>query len=194
MPLRVPVLRLRNRLDSPAFEYERFLRTVWQEAADTFTRAGIPLDVLDRDGEIRPYPSGLPRIEGLARDRVNVVLTGRIPLIWDGGRAIGGVSTVYHGMALSVISLGNAHGNRVPYVAVNTVVHEVLHVLLGDIYAGRPGWWETRRRETRVDWQATDMWLWKDATGVRAEAPRYLARLSGGRSEPETGGVQPLRR
>ena len=97
-------------------------------------------------------------------------------------------------MALSVISIGNAHGNRVPYVAVNTIVHELLHVLLGDVYAGRPGWWETRRREIRVDWQATDMWLWNDATGVRAEAPRYLARLSGGGSEPGTGGVQPLRR
>jgi hypothetical protein len=108
---------------------------------------------------------------------VNVVLTGAVPLYWDNGRSLPGVTTVYEGCHVSVVSVRNAYANRLPFVAVNTVVHELLHVIRGDIFVRPSGLLIRVDRETAVDWEATRMWLLGSAPGVKEAARLYVQRL-----------------
>lgn len=177
-PVRVPVLRLRNKL-APCSEAEfgEFVGSVWREAEQEFRRCGVVLDVVERECEIRKYPSGRPLFTGLERGVVNVVLTGDVPLDWDNGRGLAGLSTIYEGCHLCLIAVHRAHGNRAPWLAVNTVVHELLHLFLGDVFVPRPGTWDTHTREASVDWHATRMWLLgRDAT-VGDAAREYVRKL-----------------
>jgi hypothetical protein len=98
---------------------------------------------------------------------VNMVVTDEIPLLWDNGRGLAGISTHYDGYDLCLIALNNAHGNQVPFFSVNTCVHELLHVLLGDVYGRHPSGAAGQWREMRVDAYATRLWLFGDGRAVR---------------------------
>jgi hypothetical protein len=162
-----------------AADIRNFYATVWAEAAREFQSCGVILRTVDRIGEILSYPSGRPRFPGLERSMVNVVLTDRIPLDWDNGRGLAGIAAIYEGYHLIVIATGLAHPNRVPLLAVNTVVHELLHMFRGDVFAARDGMFQRKHREASVDWQATRLWLFNDGSGIQERARAYLRRLPG---------------
>src|SRR5574340_252796 len=138
-PLVVPVQRVMDiRARCTPEELKRFWWSVWPEAARNFSRCAIELKTTDKTGEIRLSPGGRPIFVGLERRVVNMVLTDRIPMYWDSGRALPGLTTLFEDYHLCVIALRYAHGNRVPYLSVNTCVHELLHALLQDISVNRP--------------------------------------------------------
>jgi hypothetical protein len=170
-PVEVPVVCLTNTRAATTPEAVRAFRAgVWAEAVRTFAEGGVALRVRERAGEILQYPSSRPRFVGLERGEVNVVLTDTIPLEWDHGRQVAGGSTVYEGYVVCVIAMRYAHRFRAPLLAVNTVVHELLHVFSGDVFAARGGRWRRYRREGEEDWLATRMWLSGRGAGVRPGA------------------------
>ena len=85
-----------------------------------------------------------------------------------------GVSTQYDGYHISMIALDYAHGHQIPFLAVNTCVHELLHVLLEDIFEVHPKGLAGYERESRIDWYATRLWLFHDGAGIRTAAQAYL--------------------
>lgn len=177
-PVEVPVLCMTNALAGTKPEAVRAFRAgVWDEAVRTFADCGVYLRVTERAGEILKYPSSRPRFIGLERGQVNVVLTDTIPLDWDNGRQVAGGSTVYEGYVVCVIAMKLAHRFEAPLFAMNTVVHELLHVFLGDVFEERGGRLRRYGREGRVDWQATRMWLGADAAAVRTAARAHLLRM-----------------
>jgi hypothetical protein len=180
-PLGVPVHRVTNaRAQFPSGMLRRFWSAIWPEAYRDFHRSGIRLEATDAEGAIRRSPGDRPLFDGVRRGAVNLVLTDRIPMHWDNGRALAGVSTIDGGYHLCVIALRYAHGHQVPFLSVNTCVHELLHVLLQDIFIDRPAWHRAGRHEARIDWFATRMWLFGDAAEVRRSAGDYLKRLRAG--------------
>jgi hypothetical protein len=118
-----------------------------------------------------------PFFIGLRRGAINLVLTGHIPLYWDAGRALPGVTTIYDGYHVCMLALPYAHGNRLPFLSVNTCVHELLHALLQDVLVPNPKWFQSGAREFRVDWYATRLWLFHDGAAIRKSAQQYLYRL-----------------
>jgi hypothetical protein len=106
------------------------------------------------------------------------VLTDHLPTRWEKGRARAGVSTLVEGRAVCVVGLHDAHGNQGPYLSVNTCVHEILHVLLLDIYASDPKRLETGEREFAVDWRATQLRLFGAGAEVHRSARASLKRLA----------------
>ena len=64
-----------------------------------------------------------------------------------------------------------------PFVSVNTCVHELLHALLQDVFVRRPAWYQTGSREFRIDWYATQLWLFHNGAAIRQSAQTYLKRL-----------------
>jgi len=139
--------------------------------------SGITLRLVERAGEILKYPSGRPRPVGLEYGKLNVVLTDYIPPYWDNAHLSAGVAGVYEGYHLCAIAMNLAHGHRVPFLAVNTVVHELLHIFLQDIFFPKSGILRAHTRDTRVDWYGTRMWLFNDGAAVRDFAREYLKRL-----------------
>jgi hypothetical protein len=113
----------------------------------------------------------------LEHGAINLVVTDRIPLLWDAGRGLAGVTTRYDGYHVCMIALNYAHGHQIPFFSVNTCVHELLHALLQDIYVSRPQGLPGEEREFRIDWYATLLWLFHDGTVIRNSAQAYLARL-----------------
>jgi hypothetical protein len=162
-----------------AAKLQEFRSQVWDEAVRCFTESGIRLQVEERSGEVLKYPGGRPRFIGLDRKRLNVVLTDHIPLSWDQARNSAGVARIYEGCHLCLISVGAAHGNRVPMLALNSVVHELLHVLLQDIFATRGELLKGYDREARVDWHATRLWLFRNSAEVKRSAREYVEKLRG---------------
>jgi hypothetical protein len=156
----------------------RFWSSVWPEAYRVFQRGGVDLRTTDGPGEIRRSAADRPLFIGLRRGAVNLVLTDHLPMHWEKGRARAGASTLVEGCAVCVVALLYAHGNQVPYLSVNTCVHEILHVLLQDIYAPEPKWLETGERELAVDSQATQLWLFGAGADVRRSARACLKRLA----------------
>src|SRR5262249_45742607 len=147
-PLVVPVHRVMDsRAKCSAQELRRFWWSVWPEAFRDFSRCGIKLQSTDGAGEIRRSPGDRPIFVGLQRGALNLVLTDHIPMHWDNGRGLSGVTTIYEGCHLCVIALSNAHGHQIPFVSVNTCVHEILHALLQDIFLSRPKWFQTGEHE-----------------------------------------------
>lgn len=176
--IEVPVLQLidqRARLNSN--DLQRFRRDVWDEAVRLFRAGGVALLTTERDGEIKLYPSGRPRITGLEKGLVNIVITSAVPLAWDRGRSVCGVATIYEGYHLSVIAVKNAYPNRLPVLAVNTVVHELLHILGGDLQANRSGLLKGADRELTADWRATRLWLTGTMPGLRQQAQSFMKAL-----------------
>ena len=112
--------------------------------------------------------------KGLAHGASNLVVTDYVPLQWDQARGLAGLTTQYDGYHVCIVAMRHAHGNQVPFFSVNTYVHELLHVLLGDIFATKPAGAAGSQRELRVDWYATRLWLFGDGAEIRRSAEEYL--------------------
>ena len=178
-PLAVPVYHL---LDSRANlrpgEIARFRSRIWPEAVRDFARCGIRLETSAGPGEIWRRPEGRqPVISGLRAGAINLAITDQVPGEWDNGRALSGVTTLYRNYHLSLIALYRAHGHQVPFLSVNTCVHELLHALLLDIFESRPRGLAGQAREFRVDWYATRLWLFHEGGAIRKTAASYVQRL-----------------
>ena len=159
--------------------FQAFLSKVWAETVGDFSSGGILLQTSQGTGEIKRSPGGRPIFAGVERGAVNVVLTDHIPLSWDTGRALAGVTTVSDGYHVCVIALRYAHGNQIPFLSVNTCTHELLHALLQDVFVRNPKWYQADGREFRIDWYATRLWLFHDGSAIRESAQAYLDRLRG---------------
>ena len=177
VPLIVPVRRvIDSRAKCTTAQLRRFASNIWPEAVRDFQRIGIQLQGSEVTGEVRRSPGDRPVFKGLDRAAINLVITDLIPMKWAQGQGLAGVSTQYEGYQLSVIALDYAHGHQIPFVSVNTCVHELLHVLLQDIFEMRPKGLAGYQREMRIDWYATRLWMFHEGAVVRAAAQAYLAR------------------
>jgi hypothetical protein len=175
--LTIPVQQI---VDGRAKLLERQLRRfadMWAEATRDFSRCGIQFDCTRIIADVRRSPSGAPVFQKLADNVINLVITDRIPTQWDNGRGLSGVMTRYEGFHLCVIALDHAHGHQIPFLSVNTCVHELLHALLQDVYELRPKGFTGEAREMRVDALATRMWLFHDCSTIYQSAQVYLKRL-----------------
>jgi len=176
--LNVPVHRVMDRhIQCTPEQLRSFWWGIWPEAVRDFGGGGIQLLCSDATGEIRRSPGGRPIFVGLRPGVINLVLTDRIPMYWDNGRALAGMTALHEGYCVCVIALSYAHGDQIPFLSVNTCVHEILHALLQDIFVRRPGWFQSGTRETRIDWYATRLWLFHDGTAIRKSAEDCLNRL-----------------
>jgi hypothetical protein len=176
--VRVPVHRVVDaRAQYPPERLRHFWSGIWPEAAGDFSRGGIELQASDGPGEVRRSPGDRPIFVGLRRGVINLVLTDHIPMLWDKGRALAGVSTIHQGYHVCMIALLYAHGNQMPFLSVNTCVHELLHVLLQDVFVSQPKWFQIGGRESRIDWYATWLWLFHDGAAIRKSAQTCLDRL-----------------
>ena len=115
------------------------------------------------------------------------MLTDRLPLYWDNGRALPGVATISDGYHVCLLSLWYAHAHQVPFVSVNTCLHELLHALMQDVFIRRPAWYQTIGREGRIDTYATRLWLFRDGAAVRRSAQEYVNRLRQDAFQGNTG-------
>ena len=159
-----------------------FWWSIWPEAFREFSRSGIALQTTDGPGEIRRTAGDRPIFIGLRRGALNLVLTDHLPLYWDNARALAGMTVmlenVYH---VCVIALRYAHGNQVPFLSLNTCVHEMLHAVMGDIFLrNRPDWFRAGEHESRIDWYATELWLFRGNSALRESARVYVQRLATG--------------
>ena len=176
--LTVPVHRVTDRrAQCTPQQFRHFWWSIWPEAVRDFGRCGMRLECSDATGEIRRSPAGRPLFLGLERGVINLMLTDHIPMDWDNGRALAGVTKLHEGYCLCVVALRYAHGHRIPFFSTNTCVHEMLHVLLQDIFLRRPGAIQVGEHETRIDWYATRMWLFHEGGAVRQSAAISLSRL-----------------
>jgi len=176
--LPVPVHRVVDaRARSTPEQLQSFWWSIWPEAVRDFGRGGIDLQTSDGPGEIRRSPGDRPIFTGLRRGTINLVLTDHVPMYWDRGRAVAGITTITDGYHVCVVALPYAHGNQIPFLSVNTCVHELLHALLQDLLVSRPQWYQAGGREIRTDWYATLLWLFHDGAAVRRSARAYLDRL-----------------
>jgi hypothetical protein len=155
----------------------RFWAQLWPQAVQTFAAGGIRFDLRVTDGEVRRSPGGNPIFIGLDRGALNLVVTNQIAMAWDRARALAGVTTRYQGYHISMVALDWAHGHQIPFLSVNTCVHELLHALLGDIFEDRPEGFRGATREFRIDCYATRLWLFGDGAQVRKAAQAYGERL-----------------
>jgi hypothetical protein len=158
-------------------QVHRFWSAIWPEAVRDFRRGGMELKTTDGAGEVRRSAADNPVFVGLRRGVINLLLTSRLPLYWDNGRALAGTTTLWDGYAVCMIALSYAHGNQIPFVSVNTCVHEILHALMQDIFVSRPKWYQADGREFRSDSYATGLWLFHDGAAVRQSAQAFLDRL-----------------
>jgi hypothetical protein len=115
-------------------QLNHFWWRVWPEAVRSFSHAGIQFQCTDVKGEIKISPGDRPIFVGLERGFINLMLTDRLPMAWDKARSLAGMTTLYEGYHLSVIAIGYAHGYQVPFLSTNTCVHELLHLLLQDVF------------------------------------------------------------
>jgi hypothetical protein len=153
-----------------------FHSSLWPQAAGDLMRSGIRLECTQGEGGVWRPPHREPVITGLERAAVNLVVTREIPAQWDRGSALCGLATRYRGYHLCMIALNHAHGHQVPFLSVNTCLHELLHVVLQDIFAPSPSVLTAQAREFRIDFHATCLWLFRDGA-LRQSAQAYLARL-----------------
>jgi len=176
--LTVPVYRIMDARAKPPAEKSRHFRTViWPEAVRDFAYGGVDVKASDGPGEIRISPADKPIFVGLRRGVINLVMTDHLPMYWDNSRALAGMTTIHEGYHVCVIALNYAHGDRVAFLSVNTCVHEMLHALLQDVFERPPKWYRYGERESRVDWYATKLWLFRDGRAVRESGQVYLNRL-----------------
>lgn len=158
---------------------DRFWRSIWPEAVRDFGRGGIELQTTDGPGAVGHTAADRVFFVGLRRDALNLIVTDTLPLYWDQARALAGMTTIDRGYAVSLIAMRYAHGDRVPLVSVNTCVHEMLHAIMGDIFVTRPSAFQTSEREYRIDWYATQLWLFGNGAAVRRAARDFPRRLGG---------------
>ena len=153
---------------------------LWAEAARDFGWCGVFFQTRVRDAGMWRPPHRPPVIAGLGERVLNLVVTNSIPLEWDLTRTVRGVTTMYRGHHLCLVAMNNAGRHRVPLIAVNTCVHELLHALLLDVFEQRPEGARGQAREFRVDWLATRLWLFHAGGGIRESARVYAERLRAG--------------
>lgn len=158
-------------------DLRRFQSAIWPEAVRDFARCGIQFRRTDGTGEVRRLPGGNPTFSGLVRGAINVVLTPFIPMSWDKGRAISGTTTTYERHHICVIALRYAHPHQIPFLSVNTCVHELLHVLMLDVFQPQSKGVSRGMREFRIDALATRLWLFHDGAAIRKSAQVYAQRL-----------------
>ena len=154
-----------------------FSDRIWPECARDFLRGGVALKTSRGEGRVERPNGREPVISGLDPAALNAVITERIPEEWDRGRAVAGVTTLYRDYHLCLIALRRAHGNRIPFVAVNTCTHELLHAVLGDIFESKPKGMTGEWRESRIDAIATKLWWWGGGGAIRESARVYVERL-----------------
>jgi hypothetical protein len=172
-PVTVPV---RVVIDSrPKFTAERlaYWRGIWDQAWGDFASVGVRLAAVTTDGEVKRSPGDRPIFVGLDRAALNVVVTDHIPMKWDQGRALRGVAFRYEGYDTVLIALNYAVRHQVPFFSINTCEHELLHVLLGDIFEKPSGGVKEQGREYRIEWYGTRMWLFHAGAFVKEAARRY---------------------
>ncbi len=158
-------------------QLRHFWSRIWPEAVRDLGRCGIRLQSSLSAGEVWRPPFREPVIAGLEPGVINFVITDQIPVEWDRGRALSGVATVYRGYHLCMVALSRAHCHQMPVLSVNTCLHELLHVLLHDVFEGRPKGFRGEAREFRVDLYATRLWLFHDGAAIREAVLAYLDRL-----------------
>ena len=155
-----------------------FRSGIWAQAVKALMQCGVRIRSTPATGEVLRPPYREPVISGLEIGVLNVVVSDTIPMQWDRGRGLAGVTTLYRGRHLCMVAYNHAHGHRVPFVSVNTCLHELLHALLQDIYEERPAGVSGQAREFRIDYYATLMWLFRGGAGVvRNSAAAYLDRV-----------------
>jgi len=178
VPLIIPLHRVMDsRGKCTPQQVSHFSSSIWPEAVRDFERCGIQFQVSEVAGEVRRSPGGRPVFVGLDHGAINLVITNHILQNWDQGRGVTGVSTHYDGYDISMIALDYAHGHQIPFLAVNTCVHELMHVLLEDIFEIHPKGLPGYEREFRIDSYATRLWLFHDGAAIRKSAEAYLGRL-----------------
>jgi hypothetical protein len=176
--VQIPIHRIVDaKAQWPQERIQHFWWSIWPEAARTFANGGIDLQTTDGPGEIRHTAGDRPIFIGLRRGVMNLVVTDHIPMLWDNARALAGVATLYEAYPLCLIALRYAHGNQIPFLSVNTCVHELLHAFLQDIFVTRPSWFQSASRESRIDSYATGLWLFHNGSTVRKFALGYLERV-----------------
>ncbi len=174
----VPIHRIVDaKAQFPPGSLQRFWSTIWPEAVTDFGRGGIDLQTTDGPGEVAHSAADRPIFTGLRHGVLNFVITDRLPLYWDAGRSLPGVTTLDRGYHLSMIAIRYAHANRIPFFSLNTCVHEILHGLFLDILVTHPSPEQAVEREYRVDWYATRLWIFHDGAAIRQSARAYLDRL-----------------
>lgn len=174
----LPVRRVMDsRAKSTPEQLSNFAAKIWPEAVRDFRRIGIQLQDTQVRGEVRRSPGDRPVFTGLDHGAINLVITDLIPMKWTRGQGLAGVSTQYERYQLAMIALDYAHGHQIPFVSVNTCVHELLHVLLQDIFELRPKGAAGYQREMRIDWYATRLWLFHEGAAIRAAAQAYLRKV-----------------
>ncbi len=179
-PLAVPVqILIDKRLDDEPALLRKFWGSLWPEAARDLAACGIRLATSNKTVEVWRPDFREPQVPGVQPRQINFAVTDRLPMQWDGGRALCGVTTLYRGCPLCMVALSHAHGNQVPFLSLNTCLHELLHVLLQDVFEPRPPGLPGQAREARVDWYATRLWLFGDVAMVRRSAGGFLRRLQG---------------
>ena len=154
-----------------------FWAYLWPQAASELAACGIRFEVSQAEGEVGRPPGREPTVSGLERGALNLVVTNRIPMDWDVGRGLSGVTTLYRSYHLCMVALERAHLNQIPFLSLNTCLHEMLHALLHDIFESRPRGASGQFRELRIDWYATGLWLFHDGDAVRKAAESYVTRL-----------------
>ena len=184
-PIIIPVHRITDsRAQCTPEQFDRFWYGIWPEALRDLGRCGVQIQTTDGPGEIRRTAADRPVFVGLQPGALNLVVTDHIPMTWDRGRALAGITTMTEQLHLTVIALRYAHGHQIPYLSVNTFIHELLHALLGDIYVQRTNVAQESARELRVDSLATRVWLFHDGSDIRSAAERYVVRLGWPVSKP----------
>lgn len=184
-PLVLPIHHVIDRnAKCRAHHVRNFWSSIWPQAAADLADCGIAIQLTSIEGEVARPPSRQPVITGLQRGALNLVLTDRIPVQWDHGRGIAGLTTLYRGFHLCMVALNYAHRHRIPFVATNTVTHELLHALLLDIFENRPAGLWGQAREFRIDTLATRLWLLNYGSAVRESAAVYVKRLESTASLP----------
>ncbi|MGJ5816432.1 hypothetical protein [Paludibaculum fermentans] len=156
---------------------QHFWSTLWPQAVQDFSAAGVQLNCRNVTGEVLRPPGRQPVVSGLDPATLNIVLTGTIPMEWDSGRSLSGVTLRYRGQHLCMISLYRAHGHLIPLVSMNTCVHEILHALMLDIFERNPQGVAGAGRELRIEYLATRLWLLRDAAQIRESARSYVRKL-----------------
>ena len=162
----------------PKFTQERlrYWQSIWDQAWGDFARVRVRLQATVAEGEIKRSPGDRPIFVGLDRAALNVMVTDHIPMLWDQGRALRGVAFRYDGYDTVLIALNYAVRHQVPFFSVNTCEHELLHVLLGDIFEKHPGAVKEQWREYRIEGYGTRMWLFGAGADVRQGARKYVER------------------
>jgi hypothetical protein len=174
----VPVHRIVDaKARFPSGSLQHFWSSIWPEAVTSFGHGGIALQTTDGPGEVGHTAADRVFFTGLRRGVLNLVMTDTLPLYWDNARSLSGVTTLDRGYHLCLIALRYAHGNRLPFFSLNTCVHEILHALLLDIFLTRPSAYQVAEREYRVDWYATQLWLFHNGAAIRRSAEAYVDRL-----------------